>query len=182
VSIVHGTTNTSDSIHLQAARRTPREDLELCFSDGACRHSLALTQYTTVLHYCVAFNPPSRILEVENVDSKQHLLHCLLPLTAPSLRKPAAITEDVLSYRSMTGRHCFRNRTWSCENITLVWCSASLALSVPHGFNAAEVMGTLACRMERIREHSSCRSQPQPPFLYVWSTLPVIWSIIEGGL
>ncbi|KAG7038632.1 hypothetical protein JMJ77_0009087 [Colletotrichum scovillei] len=144
VSIVHGTTNTSDSIHLQAARRTPREDLELCFSDGACRHSLALTQYTTVLHYCVAFNPPSRILEVENVDSKQHLLHCLLPLTAPSLRKPAAITEDVLSYRSMTGRHCFRNRTWSCENLTLVWCSASLALSEPHGFNAAEVRGTHA--------------------------------------
>ncbi|KAI3553324.1 hypothetical protein CABS01_14480 [Colletotrichum abscissum] len=50
VSIVHGTMNTSDSIHLQAARRTPREDLELYFSDGAYRHSLALTQYATVLH------------------------------------------------------------------------------------------------------------------------------------
>lgn len=74
---------TGDSIHLQAARRTRREDLELCFSDGACRPSLALTQYTSV-----GFNPPSRTLEVENVDAKQHLLHCLLPPAAPSLRRP----------------------------------------------------------------------------------------------
>ncbi|KAI3542257.1 hypothetical protein CSPX01_07012 [Colletotrichum filicis] len=45
--------NTSDSIHLQAARRTPREDLELYFSDGACRHSLALTHniYFTVSYH-----------------------------------------------------------------------------------------------------------------------------------
>ncbi|KAK1494210.1 hypothetical protein CTAM01_09091 [Colletotrichum tamarilloi] len=61
VSIVHGTMNTSDSIHLQAARRTPREDLELYFSDGACRYSLALTQYATVLCTTLAFNPPSQI-------------------------------------------------------------------------------------------------------------------------
>ncbi|KAK1447237.1 hypothetical protein CPAR01_04455 [Colletotrichum paranaense] len=81
----------------------------------------------------------------------------------------------------MTGRHCFRNRTWSRENITLVWCSASLALFVPHGFNAAEVMGTLARRMERIREHNSCRSRPQPALLHVRCLYGVIWSISEGG-
>ncbi|UQC76493.1 uncharacterized protein CLUP02_18006 [Colletotrichum lupini] len=159
VSIVHGTMNTSDSIHLQAARRTPREDLELYCSDGACRHSLALTQYATVPRSTLAFNPPSQILRSREYRFKA---------TSISLSPTTSCTLTAKTSRHHWGRIELSFNDWPPllqeQNV------------VPREYH----FGVVFCIACSIRPTWLQRGRNPDPS-HVRCLYGVIWSISEGG-